>query len=416
MPSAVRPSTVRASPVAPNEEAALNSGTPAAVAGRRTLQSAATAGAAAAAAAPKVSIAREDDFVDPFEEKIVPGTPDEYLDLDSLIEAPDSLQAPAAADLNQTADSAGEAQAAPVAPAELPSAEELPEPEPVPGVPANPFTGVRLNPAAESRGTEGAVTGNGAAAGNPGGTGAEWPVGDGEEEDLDADDYETGDPGPAIQRDRNSLPGVGGRSSEFPAEEAAGDLLPAVEDFPEHQVAVPRAAVKATLAGLRRSPGGTTVPETDEELPVLAPVPIPSASVTAPAGLADTQTAAALQRDLQQKLIAARTGQTGLKGFCPVALRDQRKLVDSNPEIRATFGLQQYTLSSAEARSTFESDPARYAPAAGGSDVVLLVTSGEEEAGLLDYSVWYRDRLYLFRSRETMTMFNLDPAAYADQY
>lgn len=122
------------------------------------------------------------------------------------------------------------------------------------------------------------------------------------------------------------------------------------------------------------------------------------------------------RRAHQQRQIQSRSGQTGFKGFCPVGLRDRRELIDTNSQFTATFGLQTYTFSSAEARAAFEADPSRYAPAAGGSDVVLLVNSGEEEQGMLDYALWYRDRLYLFRSRETMAMFNKDPQRFANQY
>jgi len=118
----------------------------------------------------------------------------------------------------------------------------------------------------------------------------------------------------------------------------------------------------------------------------------------------------------QQRMIQSRAGQTGFKGFCPVELRDRRELVETNPEFTATFGLQTYAFSSAAAKTAFEGDPSRYAPAAGGSDVVLLVNSGEEQPGMLDYALWYRDRLYLFRSRETMAMFNSDPLRFANQY
>jgi YHS domain-containing protein len=121
-----------------------------------------------------------------------------------------------------------------------------------------------------------------------------------------------------------------------------------------------------------------------------------------------------LQR--QRRQIQSRAGQAGFKGFCPVELRDRRELIDTNPEFTATFGLQTYSFSSAAAKTAFEADPSRYAPAAGGSDVVLLVNSGEEQPGMLDYALWYRDRLYLFRSRETMAMFNQDPLRFANQY
>ena len=122
------------------------------------------------------------------------------------------------------------------------------------------------------------------------------------------------------------------------------------------------------------------------------------------------------RRQLQHRQIQARAGQTGFKGFCPVALREHRELVDSSDQFTSTFGLQSYAFSSAESKAAFDTDPSRYAPAAGGSDVVVLVNSGEEQAGQLDYALWYRDRLYLFRSRETMTLFSKDPQRFASQY
>ncbi|MEZ6126800.1 MAG: hypothetical protein R3C49_27090 [Planctomycetaceae bacterium] len=122
------------------------------------------------------------------------------------------------------------------------------------------------------------------------------------------------------------------------------------------------------------------------------------------------------RRDQQRYRILARTGQTGFKGFCPVELRDHRELIDSREEFHAKFGLQTYYFSSPEAKAAFDADPARYAPAAGGSDVVLLVNTGEESAGSLDFSLWYRDRLYLFRSRETQALFSENPQRFANEY
>ena len=128
------------------------------------------------------------------------------------------------------------------------------------------------------------------------------------------------------------------------------------------------------------------------------------------------QTAEQEQRQRQQRQIQVRAGQIGFKGFCPVALRERRELVESSEQFTSTFGLQTYSFSSAESKAAFDTDPSRYAPAAGGSDVVVLVNSGEEQIGQLDYSLWYRDRLYLFQSRETMTLFAKDPKRFASQY
>ncbi|MDG1893429.1 MAG: hypothetical protein P8J37_00820 [Fuerstiella sp.] len=122
------------------------------------------------------------------------------------------------------------------------------------------------------------------------------------------------------------------------------------------------------------------------------------------------------RREQQLYRIMSRTGQVGFKGFCPVVLRDHRELHDGRQEYRSKFGLKTYQFSSPDAKAAFEANPARYAPAGGGSDVVLLVNMNEEVAGILDFSLWYRDRLYMFRSRETQAIFSGDPERYASQY
>jgi len=146
------------------------------------------------------------------------------------------------------------------------------------------------------------------------------------------------------------------------------------------------------------------------------------ASPDVPAAMSEAETEQLQQmaeqerRKQQKRLIQSRAGQTGFKGFCPVALRERRELVEANEQFTSTFGLQAYAFSSAESKAAFDAEPSRYAAAAGGSDVVVLVNSGEEQAGQLDYALWYRDRLYLFRSRETMTLFSKDPQRFASQY
>jgi YHS domain-containing protein len=119
------------------------------------------------------------------------------------------------------------------------------------------------------------------------------------------------------------------------------------------------------------------------------------------------------ERRRQLERIQARQDLTGFKGFCPVALRDQRQLVDAQPQIQSTFGLHTWTFSSDEARLAFEADPQRYAPAAGGDDVVILATRQEQVPGKLDFALWYRGRLHLFSSRETMASFLENPQQFA---
>jgi len=120
--------------------------------------------------------------------------------------------------------------------------------------------------------------------------------------------------------------------------------------------------------------------------------------------------------ETQDKLarIAARKGLDGLKGFCPVALRDERSLTDARPEFTTVYKDRRYYFSSATAQALFESTPDRYAPAASGYDVVHLSLTGEQARGSLDYAVWFRGRLYLFLSTETMETFVAAPSIHAE--
>lgn len=111
--------------------------------------------------------------------------------------------------------------------------------------------------------------------------------------------------------------------------------------------------------------------------------------------------------------IRERGGMKGLKGFCPVALRDDRELKDAIPDYHATYRGQKFHFSSAEAKAKFEEDPRRYAPAAYGADVVILLRDRDVIEGTLDFAAWYKGRLYLFASEENHALFTEDPAKFA---
>ena len=115
----------------------------------------------------------------------------------------------------------------------------------------------------------------------------------------------------------------------------------------------------------------------------------------------------------KQEMIAARKGLKGLKGFCPVVLREDRDLVDAHSQFRVIHNSKTYYLSSSQAVTSFHADPAKYALAARGSDVIQQAISGEELEGSLDFAVWYKGRLYLFSSAETMDTFVSAPSSHA---
>lgn len=111
-------------------------------------------------------------------------------------------------------------------------------------------------------------------------------------------------------------------------------------------------------------------------------------------------------------LIASRGNIKGLKGFCPVALRENRLLVDARPEFSSSFKSMNYQFASLENKVKFDREPAKYAPAAGGSDIVLLVDHQDDKEGTLDFASWYKGRLYLFSSKSNMDLFMKTPALY----
>ena len=138
------------------------------------------------------------------------------------------------------------------------------------------------------------------------------------------------------------------------------------------------------------------------KLPEITPAEKPVVTSTAPTG----------EHSEKLRKIAERGELTGLKGFCPVALRDSRELKDTRPSFQSRFNGNYYNFSSAEALAKFEAEPKKYVPAAAGQDVVLAANEGANREGSLDRAVWYRNRLYLFSSKESHEEFVASPSKF----
>ena len=111
-------------------------------------------------------------------------------------------------------------------------------------------------------------------------------------------------------------------------------------------------------------------------------------------------------------VVSSEPTETGVAGFCPVALCEQRELVDASDEFRTVYLGRLYKFASADALNAFRSNPRQYAPAARGRDVVMLAEGQGVEDGRLDFAVWFRGRLYLFANAGTMKSFSKDPKKY----
>ncbi|WP_437200741.1 hypothetical protein [Planctomicrobium sp. SH664] len=144
---------------------------------------------------------------------------------------------------------------------------------------------------------------------------------------------------------------------------------------------------------------------------------VPPPAEPAQANVAPAKAPASDAGNPQSKMerIAARKDLPGLKGFCPVVLRDHRDLVDSNPAFSVIYNGKRYEFSSVAAMETFLHEPTKYAPAAAGNDVIHLALTGEPQAGSLEHAVWYKGRLYLFSGVETMETFVAAPSGHATE-
>lgn len=152
--------------------------------------------------------------------------------------------------------------------------------------------------------------------------------------------------------------------------------------------------------------------ETTPELPIENEIPLSPAATQAEAAQPEIKEPAKEEVDAKMKLIAERGELRGLKGFCPVMLRDERDLKNALPEHHSTFKGRTYYFSSADAKAAFDEHPQQYAPISGGQDVVLLKEKVTKE-GSLDHAVWFKDRLYFFTSQKTLEQFVATPKEFA---
>ncbi|MEZ5941822.1 MAG: hypothetical protein R3C18_10540 [Planctomycetaceae bacterium] len=196
------------------------------------------------------------------------------------------------------------------------------------------------------------------------------------------------------------LPSIGESTVTIEANGVGTAEIPATTDTAAPALQTPPPLVLA--------PGLPAVPQATQ--PQQAPAPSQSI-VQAPT----SHQAAAPKDEREEKmaLIRSRTGMSGLKGFCAVALRDDRELLDTNEEFSALFNGKLYSFSSEENLERFLEEPMRYAPASRGNDVIHLALTGEEVEGSLDHAVWYQGRLYLFTSVETLETFTAAPSSHA---
>jgi len=101
-----------------------------------------------------------------------------------------------------------------------------------------------------------------------------------------------------------------------------------------------------------------------------------------------------------------------LLGYCSVNLK-YGKFRRGKQTFREQYQGRTYTFDSTEALQEFRRNPAPYAPALQGIDVVELTHTGHHTEGYLSFSCDYDGHFYFFRSQENQEEFLANPAAYA---
>lgn len=117
------------------------------------------------------------------------------------------------------------------------------------------------------------------------------------------------------------------------------------------------------------------------------------------------------EQEAKYRILAAFPELDGLKGFCPVVLRNDRELLRAKRQYALSYDGQDYQFSSQAALQKFEQSPEKYVPIARGQDIVQL-SQNQTVTGSLDFAAWYRGRLYLFTNLENLEAFVQSPATY----
>lgn len=194
----------------------------------------------------------------------------------------------------------------------------------------------------------------------------------------------------------------------------------AFEDEPKEEVAKPVAqpTVKIISPPAFKPAETPTNPAAGK---VAAPAVKPAATTTvktttvkATETSAVVKTASKMSVDERLKKLADATEKSGLKGFCPVALRQRGQLIETKLQFNAAYQGKKYHFSSSAAKAAFEKEPHLFAPVHDGLDGVALLEDEKSLPGSLDQALWYQGRLYLFANAENRDTFKNDPEGYVD--
>jgi YHS domain-containing protein len=178
---------------------------------------------------------------------------------------------------------------------------------------------------------------------------------------------------------------------------------------------------QATQAIQTIQPVPTTPPvaASATDLPLPAPVSVPLSSAPVVEQQVVSQSPVVTNQPVTSSQAANALATTveiplGLEGYCPVELSEHEHWVPGNPLYYGMYRGQIYRFSSEFALALFDKDPARYAPIAGGDDIVLMVDRNKKQPGVRKFGAWFNNRVYLFAGQESFEAFSARPDYYAE--
>lgn len=197
------------------------------------------------------------------------------------------------------------------------------------------------------------------------------------------------------------------------ASDASEPAVPRAEDqpivalvAPEPELAAPANPVADNAAPIQDDLAGTFAEDDAAPEPML-----PETEELAGLDWAQ-QTLADDRRAIEAGTKASPQNGDCLRGYCPVVLRDERRLEPAIGEFHAEFQGQTFRFSSAGARERFLQHPQWYAPVEQGQDILQARVGTDQVLGSLDHACWFRHRLHLFSNAENLAAFRAAPRAY----
>lgn len=104
--------------------------------------------------------------------------------------------------------------------------------------------------------------------------------------------------------------------------------------------------------------------------------------------------------------------EVAIQGFCPVALRDQKKWIVGSRSIQALYGTNIYRFTSARAQNIFAASPEVYIPVLGGDCLVTYAEHKKRLSGKLEFSLIHKGRIYFFADVDKLRRFEEHPGEY----